>query len=207
MSYGFLKLMQDFNTRITNSLNQKGQLAGQIADVATIQGRAEPIQTTLQHLSSTGTFAASAVTGTLMPANLPAASLGSIGGVEANNPTPHEWVNSISAGGVPQLSQPGFGDIAGSVLSAQLPTPTIVSLGGVMAVAASPSEWVNAIDPTGTPQLSQPAFTDISGQITTSQLPAAGVSGTIHLAALTGLGAQGSITVTNGLITAFVDPT
>lgn len=36
---------------------------------------------------------------------------------------------------------------------------------------------------------------------------AAGVSGTITLAKLTGLGANGSITVQNGIITGFVNPT
>ena len=35
----------------------------------------------------------------------------------------------------------------------------------------------------------------------------AGVSGTVTLAALTALGTQGSLTITNGLVTAFVQPT
>jgi hypothetical protein len=178
-----------------------------IGDVATIHGRSEPVKTTLQHMNSVGQLAASAVTGTLVSGNLPGASLGSIGGVSANNPTAHQWVNSIGVGGNPQTSQPGFGDILGTVSPAQLPTPTTSTLGGVKAVTAVTSQWVDSISTAGVPHQSQPAFTDVSGQITTAQLPAAGVSGTIHLAALTGLGAQGSITVTNGLITAFVDPT
>jgi hypothetical protein len=37
--------------------------------------------------------------------------------------------------------------------------------------------------------------------------PVAGSSGTIHLAKRTALGTEGSITVVNGLITAFTDPT
>ena len=53
----------------------------------------------------------------------------------------------------------------------------------------------------------QANFTGIAGNLSLAQLPTAGVSGTIHLAKLTGGGTDGSITVQNGLITAFIDPT
>jgi hypothetical protein len=55
---------------------------------------------------------------------------------------------------------------------------------------------------TGSFTAAQPAFTDISGQITTSQLPSAGLSATIVTAKLTGGGANGSMTFTNGILTA-----
>lgn len=60
---------------------------------------------------------------------------------------------------------------------------------------------------TGAFSQTQPAFTDISGNLATSQLPTAGLSVTITTAALTTLGTQGSMTFTNGLLTAQVQAT
>jgi hypothetical protein len=60
---------------------------------------------------------------------------------------------------------------------------------------------------TGNFTQSQPDFTDISGNLSTAQLPTAGASGNIDLAPLTTLGTPGTITVVNGIITAFVNPT
>src|ERR1700722_8113872 len=47
-----------------------------------------------------------------------------------------------------------------------------------------------------------PALSALTGQITEAQLPSAGLSVTITTAALTGGGTQGSMTFTNGLLTA-----
>lgn len=85
-------------------------------------------------------------------------------------------------------------------------------------IAAVASNWLRSFDQTtGAFTASQPAFTDISGtataaqvpalsalngQITTSQLPASGLSVTITTAKLTGLGSNGSMTFTNGILTA-----
>jgi len=69
--------------------------------------------------------------------------------------------------------------------------------------AAVASNWLRSYNAvTGTFTASQPAFTDITGQITTAQLPASGLTVTITTAALTGLGTQGSMTFTNGILTA-----
>jgi len=64
-------------------------------------------------------------------------------------------------------------------------------------------EFITAFNAaTGVFTQAQPAFTDITGQITTSQLPASGLTVTITTAALTGLGTQGSMTFTGGILTA-----
>ncbi len=68
----------------------------------------------------------------------------SIGGVEAINPVAHEWVNSISSAGVPQLSQPSFGDLSGSVTSSQMPALT----GDVTSTAGSTATTVAKIEGT-----------------------------------------------------------
>lgn len=99
----------------------------------------------------------------------------------------------------PQYS---FSDISGTVAATQLPVPTVTSLGGVQASTPTPSEWVSEISPSGVPVLSQPAFSDLSGNLATSQLPLAGISVTVMTAQLTPTGAQGSLTFTNGLLTA-----
>ena len=84
-------------------------------------------------------------------------------------------------------------------------------------------EWLNSYNAaTGAFTATQPAFSDISGvatvaqvpalssltgQITTSQLPASGLSLTITTAKLTTGGTQGSMTYTNGILTAQVAAT
>lgn len=69
-------------------------------------------------------------------------------------------------------------------------------------------QWLKSYDATtGLFTQTQPAFTDISGQITVAQGPAAGLSVTITTAALTTLGAQGSQTFVNGILTAQVQAT
>lgn len=55
---------------------------------------------------------------------------------------------------------------------------------------------------TGAFTQAQPAFSDISDNLATSQLPTAGISATITTAALTVGGTQGSMTFTNGILTA-----
>jgi hypothetical protein len=95
-------------------------------------------------------------------------------------------------------------------------------------------EWLSAFNSTtGVFTQTQPTFADISGTPTTTQVPfqsltttgsgaatliggilnvptpisPSGATGTITLAALTLTGTQGSITVVNGIITAYINPT
>lgn len=70
-------------------------------------------------------------------------------------------------------------------------------------IAATSHEWLNSYTAsTGLFTATQPAFSDISGNLTTSQLPTAGLSVTITTAKLTTGGANGSMTFTNGILTA-----
>lgn len=128
-------------------------------------------------------------TPTVVPGNMPAVA--------------HEWLNSYdSTTGAFTATQPAFTDISGVAMAAQLPFPTATTIGGVESVAPVAHEWVDSISTAGVPHLSQPAFTDVSGRITTSQLPSSGLSVTIVTAALTTGGTQGSMTFTNGILTA-----
>lgn len=187
-TYIALKLFQDWDTRLTNGLNKIGQLTGDITPSVKIAGRAGSVSAALQHIDSGGVLAASAISGVVSPGSLPVAALGTIGGVQANNPVPHQWVNSIDTAGMPVTSQPGYGDIAGTpILPADAP--------------ATAHNWLNSYSAaSGVFTEARPDYSDLTGTPT-------GASGSITLAALTGLGTQGSITVVNGIITAFVNPT
>lgn len=66
--------------------------------------------------STTGVFGQSQpaftdISGTVAPSQLPDPTLTTLGGVEANTPVAHEWVNAINTSGVPQLSQPTAADV------------------------------------------------------------------------------------------------
>lgn len=110
----------------------------------------------------------------LSGADLPLPSTLTPGGVRAVNPVTSQWVNSISTGGIPALSQPAFLNISGLVDPSQIPNPTTSTLGGVQAINQIASQWINSINGSGVPQLSQPQFTDIGGTLATSQLPSSG---------------------------------
>jgi hypothetical protein len=106
-------------------------------------------------------------------------------------PTAHEWISAYNAAtGTFTLTQPAYSDISG--------TPTLPATAGPTA-----HQWVASYNAgTGAFTLTQPSFADISGTLSTSQLPAAGLGVTIVTAQLTTLGAQGSMTFTNGILTA-----
>ena len=70
------------------------------------------------------------------------------------------------------------------------------------------NEWLRSYDSsTGAFTASQPDFSNVSGNLALGQLPTAGISTTVALAALTSLGSPGSLTVSNGVITAYTPPT
>lgn len=70
------------------------------------------------------------ISGTVAPSQLPTPTTSTLGGVEANTPVAHEWLNAINTSGVPQLSQPTASDLSngttgtGAVVLANAPTFT-----------------------------------------------------------------------------------
>ena len=178
----------DYTAQAINSaLTILGQFNGEIGAQATVAGRAGTLQTAIQHLTIAGELATTALTGIVAPAQLPTASVGAIGAVKASNVVADEWVDSIGAGGVPHTSQPGFGNLLGQATPPQVPNLNLLN-GSVTAAHV-------------------PNLSALNGQVTAAQGPAAAFSGTIATAKLTGGGANGSMTFTNGFLTAQVAAT
>ena len=70
--------------------------------------------------------------------DLPNPTTSAKGGVQAVNSVSHEWINSISTSGVPNLTQPAFSDISGAATLGQLPT------GSANQFLAGNNSWKNA---------------------------------------------------------------
>jgi hypothetical protein len=104
--------------------------------------------------------------------------------VPVNTPAiAHEWLNSYNAAtGVFTQTQPAFTDISGTATAAQV--PPLSGLSG----SVTPGQV--------------PALSALTGQITESQLPSAGLTVTIVTAMLTPTGTEGSMSFTNGILTA-----
>lgn len=190
-STGMLQLLRDWNTRLTNGLNLVGQLIGIINAATIVQGRSEGIGTTLRNISTGGAIVTDNLTdGTGSPL---AGGTTAHQALTASGPAPNEAL--IFNGTDWQPGQVAYDDLTGA------PTPA-------QNTPRAAHEWLDSFnDASGVFGQSQPEFADISGQLASSQLPVAGVSATVTLAQLTTGGTQGSLTITNGIITAVVNPT
>ena len=121
------------------------------------------------------TGAASAPTfRSLVGADLPNPTSGSLGGVQSFVAVGSQWIRQISTSGVPTASQPAFTDISGTLAATQCPNPSASTIGCVQSLAAVTSKWINTISTSGVPSATQPNFTDISGSVSPSQLPSIG---------------------------------
>lgn len=150
--------------------------------------------------------------GALSADSVPFPTATGLGGVTSAGPVKSQWVNAIDLKGTPQLSQPGFPDLSGTAKAAQV--PPLSQLAGSVTSSQVPalSALSGNVKPSQVPALSAlngsvtaaqvPALSALSGQITAAQLPATGLTVTITTAALTTT--QGSMTFTNGILTAQV---
>jgi len=172
-TWEFLKFAQGLAQAVNNALNILGQFDGVIGPDATVAGHVGTLKDNIQNLSASGLLAATALTGIVQPAQLPAA-------------------DPITQGAV--------------VLPAGAPSNVLDSAAFQPASAFDPAGAAAAAQAASDPAGSAGAAETASKAYTDSKF-APGISGTVPLAKITGLGADGSLTFANGLITAKVDPT
>jgi hypothetical protein len=105
------------------------------------------------YTATTGLFTATQpaftdISGSVAASQLPNPTTSALGGVEANTPVAHQWINAINTSGVPQLSQPAFTDISSTLATAQLPTAVPVVSFGTGAPSGSSTEGYLYFDTT-----------------------------------------------------------
>jgi hypothetical protein len=140
--------------------------------------------------------------GGLSPDSIPFPTATALGGVTTAGPISHQWIMSIGSDGIPVLAQIAFADLGGTATADQI--PQLAALRGSVVPSQVPPlpTLLGQATPGQVPTLDQ-----LNGQITTTQLPALGPSVTIATAKLTTLGADGSMTFVNGILTAQVQAT
>ncbi len=175
-SWEFVKILQNWSTQIANSLNQLGQLIGTISANAVISGRSEGIGTTVQNIDSHGV---------VQPAGVTPATDVAQGAVVLPTGAPSNLLGSAA------LKAVSWFDPAGAAAAAQSNAETF------------------ATNAANTAQSNAEAFSSNASNLTSGTVPnarLAGISGSVTLAKLTVSGTNGSLTFTNGLITAVVAP-
>jgi hypothetical protein len=180
-TWSFLKILQVWDTKLTNGLNSIGQLIGNIDSATRVLPRVEGLGTTLQHINASGV---------MLPAGLfPATTLVQGAVVLPAGATS----NTLGTAAI----QPATAfDSAGSAATAA---------GAAQTNAEAHADTVAATAQSNAEAFAGNASNITSGTLNTSRL--AGLSATIVTAKLTVGGTHGSMTFTNGLLTAQVQAT
>lgn len=220
MSWTWQQWFLDAQNRIQNGLDQLGQFIGKLTQKVQIEGRSANLGTLIENIDDTGV-----ITGNGIDFSRP----------YLNKTTDYiaDGAGSPLAGGkVAHSALVASAPTSGNALlfSGKEWSPAQVSYTDISGTPVMPHDapvvlhqWVNGFSAaTGEFTESQPDFRDLSGsataaqipslnnlsgQITTAQLPASGFTGSATLAKLTSGGANGSLTIQNGIITAVVEPT
>jgi len=193
--------------RLEKGLSILGELIGPISPDAHISGRVEPIGVTVQNLTSVGKL--NSLTNVAADVNLDhIADTAAFKKTSPNQVTGAGTAYTALVASAPAANKPLVFDGANWI-------PTDVPYASVSGAPQLPNTFgpdthkflISYSSGTGNFADQQPDFTDISGQITTAQLPAGLFTGTVALAKLTGLGADGSLTLVNGSVSAYTPPT
>jgi hypothetical protein len=208
----FQRLIQAIN----GALNILGQFNGVIGPAATIAGHPGTVAQITQHLNSIGNL----LSLTNVVADVDLDHVASTATFVKTTP------NQVSGAAAAYTALIASGPTLNKALvydgSAFVPSDLpVTSVSGLVIPANTPgsfSKWLKSYsnttglftetqpdfgDLTGSATAAQvPALSALTGAITSGQLPASGLSVTIVTAQLTTLGAQGSMTFTNGILTA-----
>jgi hypothetical protein len=168
----FLQILIGWDTKLNNGLNSTGQLIGNIDPATRVIPRVEGLGTTLQHINSSGVM--------LSPGLFSATTL-----AQGAVILPAGAINNTL--GTASIQPATAFDAAGSAAAAQSNAETYAAAQAATAQSNAEAFAGNASNIN-------------SGTLATARL--AGLSATITTAALTVGGTQGSMTFTNGLLTA-----
>jgi hypothetical protein len=179
MDWTWIQWFVDAQNRLQNGLNQLGELIGQIKATTIITGRTEGIGTTVQHIDDTGVM------------------------------TPEGMTSATSkAQGAVILPS---GALSNTLGSASIKEETDFDSSGAAAAALKTAETYTDTVAETTLAAAEAFSSDASnitiGNLAIARMPAAGLSVTITTAALTSSGSSGSMTFTNGILTASTQAT
>jgi hypothetical protein len=181
-TWSFIKILQDWDTKLQNGLNSQGQFIGDISPTSLIGGRGE-IGNILQNIDDGGIVLAPGI---------------DFSRPYVNKDTDHidDGAGSPLAGGVAAFTALVASDPnMGQTIRYDGTDWTVVSI--AQAENPSTSQWINGYDAvTGTFSVSQPAFSDLSGAATAAQVPPlSALSGSVTPAQVPALSAlSGAVT-------------
>lgn len=157
-TWSFIKILQDWDTKLRNGLNAQGQFIGDIAPTTQIVGRTQ-IGTLLQYIDDGGQVLAPGI---------------DFARAYLNKDTDHiaDGQGSPLAGGAEAyLALVASNPVMGQTLRYDGIDWTTVAI--AVTKNSVLSQWLKSYDAmSGTFTTAQPAFTDISGQVSSAQLPA-----------------------------------
>lgn len=181
LPYEWLKWFQNTAQAINAALTILGQFNGVLGTDATVEGHPGTLASVVQNLTASGQLAAAHLTGVVNAAQLPAALPATQGAVQLPPGAPSNTLGTAA------LSNATAFDPAGAAATAQTNAEAF-------ATTAANAAQVNAQN------FARNASNLSGGTVDTALL--AGLSVIITTAQLTPTGAQGSMTLTNGLLTA-----
>ena len=156
------------NTDIATTAYTDAAVAAEVSRAETAEGLLVPKSTTVNgHALSTNVVvsAGDITTGTLPAAQLPNPSASTLGGVESIAAVSHNYLTSISTGGVPAQAQPVLADLSDTPAKNLVVASPVGGSGALTARALDPTD-LPVVASTGTPAL----------QLPTSILPSASES-------------------------------
>lgn len=191
-TWSFIQILIGWDTKLNNGLNSTGQLIGNIDPETRVLPRTEGLGVTLQNISDTGVmesaglFSATPLAqgAVVMPAGAPDNRLG-------------------TAAIEPATSFDSAGSAAAAQANAEAYADTVA--GSAQSNAEAHADAVAATAQSNAETFASNASNLSSGTVALPRLP--GISVTITTAALTPTGMQGSMTFTNGVLTAQVQST